>query len=103
MTRISSSGPVQPPETPQKASGHWVLQDAKARFSELVRRVRSDGSQRVTVYGRDEVVGISVEEFRRLKNDRTGQDLILAMQASPYRETEIAPERTSMPVRDIIL
>jgi hypothetical protein len=28
------------------------LQDAKARFSELVRKVRSDGPQHVTVHGR---------------------------------------------------
>src|SRR5258706_12924596 len=47
-------------------SGPWLLQDAKARFSELVRRVRSEGPQRVTVHGRDEVVVISAEEFRRL-------------------------------------
>jgi len=43
----------------------WKLQDAKARFSELVRRVRSEGPQHVTVHGRDEVVVISAEEFRR--------------------------------------
>jgi antitoxin (DNA-binding transcriptional repressor) of toxin-antitoxin stability system len=35
--------------------GYWLLQDAKARFSELVRRVRSEGPQHVTVHGRDEV------------------------------------------------
>jgi prevent-host-death family protein len=37
-------------------SGRRLLQDAKARFSELVRRVRSEGPQQVTVHGRDEVV-----------------------------------------------
>ena len=46
---------------------YWVLQDAKARFSELIRRVRSEGPQHVTVHGRDEVVVISSEEFRRLR------------------------------------
>jgi prevent-host-death family protein len=44
----------------------WLLQDAKARSSELVRRVRSEGPQHVTVHGRDEVVVIAAEEFRRL-------------------------------------
>jgi prevent-host-death family protein len=49
------------------------LQDAKARFSELVRRVRSEGPQHVTVHGRDAVVVISAEEFRRLRRpDRRG-------------------------------
>jgi prevent-host-death family protein len=75
------------------------LQDAKARFSELVRRVRSEGPQHVTVHGRDEVVVISAEEFRRLKGDRTGEALIAAMQASPHRDIDIEPERAPMPVR----
>jgi prevent-host-death family protein len=83
-------------------SGHWLLQDAKARFSELVRRVRSEGPQRVTVHGRDEVVVISAEEFRRLKGDLTGESLIAAMQASPYRDIDLEPNRTAMPVREVL-
>jgi prevent-host-death family protein len=79
------------------------LQDAKSRFSELVRRVRSEGPQHVTVHGRDEVVVIAAEEFRRLKGDLTGEVLIAAMQASPYRDTEIGPRRTPMLVREITL
>ena len=79
------------------------MQDAKARFSELVRRVRSEGPQHVTVHGRDEVVVIAAEEFRRLKGDLTGEVLIAAMQASPYRDTEIEPRRTPMLVREVTL
>jgi prevent-host-death family protein len=81
----------------------WLLQDAKARFSELVRRVHSDGPQRVTVHGRDEVVVIAAEEFRRLKGDPTGEALIAAMQASPHRDIDIEPRRTPMPVRKVAL
>ena len=81
--------------------GHWLLQEAKARFSELVRRVRSEGPQHVTVHGRDEVVVITVEEFRRLKGDPTGQVLISAMQASPHRDIDIEPRGVRMPVRDV--
>lgn len=103
MTRITHSGSPRPPKSSNKTPGHWVLQDAKARFSELVRCVRSDGPQHVTVHGRDEVVVISAEEFRRLKGDRTGEALINAMQASPYREMDIEPVRAPMPVRDVIL
>jgi prevent-host-death family protein len=83
--------------------GHWLLQDAKARFSELVRRVRSEGPQRVTVHGRDEVVVISAEEFRRLKGDLTGEVLIAAMQASPHRDIDIEPKRAPMSVREVSL
>ncbi|KQP48832.1 prevent-host-death protein [Methylobacterium sp. Leaf399] len=86
-----------------RQSGRWPLQDAKARFSELVRRVRSEGPQHVTVHGRDEVVVISVEEFHSLKGDRTGEALVAAMQASPHCEVDIEPDRTVMPVRDVVL
>ena len=60
--------------------GHWVLQDAKARFSELVRRVHSEGPQHVTVHGRDEVIVIAADEFRRLQGKLTGQALIDMLQ-----------------------
>jgi prevent-host-death family protein len=80
-----------------------LLQDAKARFSELVRKVRADGPQHVTVHGRDEVVIIAAEEFRRLKGNVTGNALIEAMQSSPHREIELEATRTPMPVRDVSL
>lgn len=106
MTRTTKS--KLPPSKPVKLrakrpAGHWVLQDAKARFSELVRRVRSEGPQHVTVHGRDEVVVIAAEDFHRLKGSHTGQALIDAIQSSPYREVEIEPRRTPLPIRDVSL
>lgn len=106
MTRNVKSSPPKATKPRRRArsakSGHWLLQDAKARFSELVRRVRSEGPQRVTVHGRDEVVVISAEEFRRLKGDLTGEALIAAMQASPHRDIDLEPRRTPMPVREVL-
>ncbi len=49
-----------------RTEGEWRLEDAKARFSEVVRRARSEGPQRVTVRGRDAVVVIAADEFDRL-------------------------------------
>jgi prevent-host-death family protein len=85
------------------ANGSWALQDAKARFSELVRRVRSEGPQRVTVHGRDEVVVLSAEDFGRLVAGRSGAALVEAIQASPHRDLEIEPSRAGLPVRDVAL
>lgn len=104
MTRMTKSGET-PPTKPRKAKviGRWLLQDAKARFSELVRRVHSEGPQHVTVHGRDEVVVIAADEFRRLKGERTGAALVEAMQASPYRDIDIEPARAPSPVRDVKL
>jgi len=44
----------------------WKLRDAKAQFSELVRRARTEGPQRVTVRGHDAVVVIAADELERL-------------------------------------
>ncbi len=44
----------------------WKLEDAKARFSELVRRAHDEGPQSVTVRGRPAVVVVDADEFDRL-------------------------------------
>jgi antitoxin Phd len=60
-TRVS----LAPARGPTNAPA-WKLEDAKARFSEVVRLARTEGPQRVTVRGKDAVVVISVEELNRL-------------------------------------
>ena len=108
MIRITKSRLTKQPKPRHRVRGgrrpgHWLLQDAKSRFSELVRRVRSEGPQHVTVHGRDEVVVIAGQEFRRLKGDLTGEVLITAMQASPHRGADIEPRRTAILVREVTL
>lgn len=51
---------------PAKPGGTWSLQDAKTHFSEVVRRARDEGPQRVTVRGHDAVVVMATEEVNRL-------------------------------------
>lgn len=46
----------------------WQLHEAKARFSELFRRVRSEGPQRVVKQRGEAVVIVRAEEY-----DRTGE------------------------------
>lgn len=50
-----------------KPAAEWKLEDAKAHFSEVVRRARSDGPQLVTKRGKDAVIVIAVEELQRLQ------------------------------------
>ena len=45
----------------------WQMQEAKAKFAELVRRANSQGPQVVTYRGTDAAVVLSMEEYRRLK------------------------------------
>ncbi len=103
MTSFTDDKNVNPAARPRGRSGYWPLQDAKAKFSELVRKARNEGPQHVTVHGRDEVVVIAAEEYRRLSGELTGAALIAAIQTSPYRDTEIAPDRGPSPVRDVTL
>ena len=44
----------------------WQLQDAKNRFSELVKRVRDEGPQTVTVHGQRAAVLVSARAFDAL-------------------------------------
>ena len=78
------------------ASANWQLQDAKARFSELVRRAREQGPQHVSVRGEPAVVVISAEEFAKLVSPRPSivahilegepwpDDLVETINARPY-------------------
>jgi prevent-host-death family protein len=105
MTNIekAGSGPARRRKSRGLRPGRWQLQDAKARFSEVVRRAKQDGPQHVTVHGREEVVVIGADDFRRLAGVRTGQALIDAMQRSPSRSTSLGPSRAPMRVRDVEL
>jgi len=47
----------------------WQLQEAKQRFSELVRHARADGPQVVTKHGEEVAVVVSIEEYRRLTDE----------------------------------
>ena len=59
----------------------WQLQAAKQRFSELVERAQREGPQVVTKHGREAVVVVSVDEYRRLKGPE--DDLIAFLRSAP--------------------
>ena len=45
----------------------WQLQQAKQKFSQVVRQALEEGPQTVTRHGEDVVIVVSVKEFERLK------------------------------------
>jgi hypothetical protein len=90
-----------PPTTPPPAARRWSREGAKARFSELVRRMRSAGPQHVAAHEREADVVIGADAFRRLKGERTGDAIVAAMQASPCRDIDIEPGLGEMPVRHV--
>jgi len=47
----------------------WQVQDAKQRFSELIRTAHANGPQVVTRHGEEIAVVIDIAEYRRLKGE----------------------------------
>jgi prevent-host-death family protein len=94
MTRSRDASTPTPSRT-----GRRALQGAKARFSEVVRKAKSEGPQRITVHGREEVVIVPVEEYRRVKDQPGSQALVKLMQDSPLRDVMIKRMRTRERVR----
>jgi prevent-host-death family protein len=81
----------------------WKLEDAKARFSELVRLAREVVPQRVTVYGKDAVVVISTEEYTRLLPTTQEPNLHRLLSTSPLAKLEFMPQPEYSPVREFEL
>ena len=63
------------PVTPA-APATWKLEDAKARFSEVVRRAHAEGPQAVTVRGRRAVVVLDAEDYERLAAPKPATPLV---------------------------
>lgn len=79
---------------PVPAGSAWRLEEAKARFSEVVRRARTEGPQRVTVRGRDAVVVIAAEELARLLPPTASpQPLVAFLQGLEFGGLDFERER----------
>lgn len=70
----------------------WTLQDAKNGLSALIRAVRSDGPQRITLYGRDVAVVVAAEDYDQLTGG--SMNLIEALRHSPLADALAAGELT---------
>jgi prevent-host-death family protein len=58
--------------------GHWQIQDAKQRFSEMIRAVSREGPQVITRHGEDVAVVVDIAAYRRLTGpDRDLTDILL--------------------------
>jgi prevent-host-death family protein len=95
--RAQQAGPRNPD------SSNWRLEDAKARFSELVRRARQGVPQHVSVRGQDAVVVLSAADFARLAPAAASSTLAALFADSPLArlddcEANVIRERA--PVRD---
>jgi len=81
----------------------WKLQDAKARFSEVVREAQQRGPQLVTVHGRDAVVILSAQDYARLAPTVAKPGLHALLSVSPLRDLDFEHGSIRPPVREVEL
>ncbi len=76
----------------------WQLQEAKARFSEVIKKAAKEGPQSITVHGEPSAVLISSEEYQRLKHPR--ESFVKFMRRSPLYGVELNLEREQTLTRE---
>jgi prevent-host-death family protein len=64
----------------------WQMQDAKARFAELVRKAGTEGPQVVTYRGEDAAVVLSIEDYKRMQSKT--MSLLDYLRAAPELDDE---------------
>lgn len=82
----------------------WKLEDAKARFSEVVRMARERGPQRVTVRGQDAVVVLSAADYARLAPAAAQPTLTALFANSPFARLNMPDDdfgHERAPFRDV--
>lgn len=89
--------------TPRKDSV-WQVQTAKARFSEVFRRARTEGPQLITRLDKEGVVMIAEEQYDHLvETSHQPKSLIDFFRQSPLVGLELDFERDREPARDVEL
>ena len=79
----------------------WQLQEAKGKFSEVVKRALNEGPQGITVRGEPVAVVISRAEYARLTKPKPG--FVEFMRGSPMTGLELDIERPPGLTREIVL
>jgi len=82
----------------------WQIQTAKARFSEVFRRARTEGPQLITRQGKEGVMMISGEEYERLVGkSHQPKSIVQFFRESPLVGVELNLEREKDEGREIEL
>lgn len=77
----------------------WQLQQAKAHFSEIVKKAGAEGPQSVTVRGKPTVIIISDRDFQKL-SAQPKPSLVEFMRRSPLKGIELDLKRDKSLCRD---
>jgi len=86
------------------AAETWQVQTAKARFSELFRRARTEGPQRITRQGKEGVVMVAEEQYQRLVGrSQQPKGIVEFFRKSPLVGADLDLERVPDVGRDVEL
>lgn len=80
---------------------HWQLQEAKNKFSNIVEKAQNSGPQIVTKHGKDAVVIVSIDEYKKITKPKN--NLVKFFQKSPLAKEELEITRNKDISRDIQL
>ena len=70
----------------------WKLEEAKSRLSQLVRVVRTQGPQRITLRGEDAVVVLAADEFARLMAGQSRESLSVFLRRTGLADIDVTRE-----------
>ena len=80
---------------------HWQVQEAKQRFSEVLRAAEAGEPQIVTKHGEEVAVVIDIAEYRRLRGET--MSFMDYLRAEPTFDEELPIERSTALPRDVDL
>lgn len=89
-----------------------TLRSIEGKVLAMTVIIRLSDEQATALEAKAAAKGLTVEQWiqtlaetstKSARDTRTGADLIAALQASPYRDIDIEPERYRLPVRGVSL
>jgi antitoxin Phd len=78
---------------------NWQIQEAKARFSEMVDRALKEGPQTVTRHGKTVAVLVPADEYRRMRTG--GRSLKALLATAPLEGVVIRRSRQTGRIVDL--
>lgn len=79
----------------------WTVAEAKAKFSEVIEKAKSEGPQKITKHGRTTAVIVAAEEWER--KNRRRENLAEFLAAPPLRGSGLRLKRLSLRLRKVEL
>jgi prevent-host-death family protein len=78
----------------------WTVAGAKAKFSELIQKAKSEGPQKITKHGRTAVVIVATEEWERKTRRKANLALAEFLASSALPRSRLRLKGLSLPAAE---